>query len=118
MTANRAHGRPDAVRRTLPAVGLNKQVATAIAEQQLAAWRDSVTYAELHYLNDNNSVQDSEVAGPDGITYRVSRVVYREQHDTDIAMQVKVSEAGRRSLFRSVTRQGRMSPDGRFTDGF
>lgn len=96
-------------------MGLDKVVARRLADEQFARWRASTTYAELAHRDEHSSSDDSEVA-EGGVTYRISRTVWRESGDRAYTMTVKVSEA-RRGLFRSsVIRSGRMHPDGSVTD--
>jgi hypothetical protein len=97
-------------------MGLDKVVARRLADEHLARWRDSTTYAELAHRDEHLSSDDVEVT-EGGVTYRVNRTVWRESGDRAYTLAVKVSEAQRRGLFRpSVIRSGRMRPDGSFVD--
>lgn len=97
-------------------MGMDKVAARRLADEHLARWRASTNYAELAYRDEHSSSEDTEVT-QGGVTYRVSRTVWRESGDRAYTMAVRVSEARRRGLLRSsVTRTGRMLPDGSFTD--
>jgi hypothetical protein len=95
-------------------MGLDRSVARRLADQHLARWRDSTSYAELAYRDEHRTSEDLEVTEA-GVTYRVSRTVWQESDDRAYTMAVKVSRAQGRGLFRSsVVRTGRMRPDGSF----
>jgi hypothetical protein len=97
-------------------MGLDKVAARRLADEHLARWRASTTYAELAHRDEHSSSDESEVTDG-GVTYRVVRTVWRESGDRAYTMSVKVTEAQRRGLFRSsVLRTGRMHPDGSYTD--
>ena len=97
-------------------MGLDKMVARRLADEHLARWRDSTSYAELAYRDEHRSSDDVEVTEA-GVTYRISRTVWQESGERAYTMAVKVSQAQRRGPFRSsVIRSGRMRPDGSFVD--
>lgn len=97
-------------------MGLDKVAARRLADEHLARWRAATTHDELAYRDEHSSSDDTEIT-EGGVTYRISRTVWRESGDRAYTMMVKVSEARRRGLFRSsVIRTGRMHPDGSFTD--
>jgi hypothetical protein len=95
---------------------MDRVVARRIAADQLARWRATTSYAELAHRDEHASSDDSEVTEA-GVTYQVTRTVWRASGDRAYTMAVKVREAKRRGLFRSsVIRTGRMRPDGSFVD--
>ncbi|MBJ8337715.1 hypothetical protein JGU71_02335 [Antrihabitans sp. YC3-6] len=96
---------------------MDKQVAGRLADEQLDAWQRGTTYAELAYADDNSSTTTRELVA-DSVTYAITSTVYREQGQQAYTMSVRVTVAGKKSLFGSaVSRHGRMFPDGRFAPG-
>lgn len=96
---------------------MNKQEAGRIADERLDEWQRSVTYADLAFADEHSSSTSSEVR-IGGVAYQITFTVYREQRETAYTMSVRVTEVGKRSLFRSaVSRHGRMRPDGSFSLG-
>ncbi|NMN98774.1 hypothetical protein [Antrihabitans stalactiti] len=96
---------------------MNKQEAGRLAEQRLDEWQRSVTYENLAFADEHSSSTSSEVRVGD-VAYEVTFTVYREQRESAYTMSVRVTEVGKRSLFRSaVSRHGRKHPDGRFSLG-
>jgi hypothetical protein len=97
-------------------MSLDREAAGRIADAHLRHWREGTTYGELVQRDLHRSVVDSEVT-ENGVTYRVSATVWREQGDPAMVMTVKVKRAGGGLFSRSVLRQGRMHPDGTYVDG-
>ncbi|MBJ8345226.1 hypothetical protein [Antrihabitans sp. YC2-6] len=96
---------------------MDKQAAGQLADVHLDEWRRNATYADLAYADDNQSSTKQEISAG-GVTYTVESTVWREQGEQVYTMAVRVSEAGKRSFFgKSVSRYGRMHPDGRFVLG-
>ena len=96
---------------------MDKQAAGRIADARLAQWQASATYAGLAWADHHRSSTTTR-ATVDGVTYDIESTVWLEQRDTTYVMAVRVTESGRKRWFGgSVTRHGRMFPDGRYVTG-
>jgi hypothetical protein len=96
---------------------MDKQVAQRLAGDRLAEWAGSASYSDLAWANDNESSTTRQVSA-DGIDYTLESTVFREQGEQAYTLAVRVTETGRRHLFRkAVSRFGRVYPDGRFVEG-
>lgn len=96
---------------------MDKEAAGRLAEARLAEWSRTASYADLAWADDNESTTRAQVHDS-GVDYTVESTVYREQGANVYTLAVRVSETVKSSFFRkSVSRYGRMYPDGRFVEG-
>ncbi|WP_143695394.1 hypothetical protein [Williamsia sp. 1135] len=96
---------------------MDKGAAGRLAEGRLEEWSRAVSYDELVWADNNESTTRRQVS-QDGVDYTIESTVYREQGANVYTMAVRVSEVKKSSFFRkSVSRYGRMFPDGRFVEG-
>lgn len=96
---------------------MDKAAAARLADARLSEWSRTASYHDLVWADNNRSSTTQQISDG-GVDYTVESTVWREQGENVYTMAVRVTETGRRSVFRkAVSRFGRMFPDGRFVLG-
>jgi hypothetical protein len=90
-------------------MGLNREIATELAESRLAEWR-ALGYADWTLLLDNSDLR--HVVARDGRRYSVRSTALNDG-DGRVRMSVAVDDGGWSSL-RPLVHDDIMSPDGTF----